>query len=133
MLYVVCYHVTSHTSLITRSDIPPSRITISLAAILCPLFCTRALRHPLLFRVSDPFAKQCMLTTYELLKSCNDLKALRGYYGTVPDNPKLDTACAKTAITTDQGKVSLNIILGMPTWPSCFRQPCPTKTSLALW
>jgi hypothetical protein len=43
MLYVVCYHVTSHTSLITRSDIPPSRITISLAAILGPLFFTRAL------------------------------------------------------------------------------------------
>ena len=40
MLYVVCYHVTSLTSLIQRSDIPPSRITTSLAAILQPLFCT---------------------------------------------------------------------------------------------
>jgi hypothetical protein len=41
-LLYVCFYGTSVTSLITRTDIPRSRINISLAAILEPVFCSRS-------------------------------------------------------------------------------------------
>jgi hypothetical protein len=59
-------------------------------------------------------------------------RLLRNYFGMGPYNLRLGATCTKAAMTIGREKVSPNIISSMPTWPACFHQPCPTKTSLAL-
>jgi hypothetical protein len=92
------------------------------------------LRLPLVFRsISDPFPKQWLLTTMGNLNHMTILRTLlRGYFGMEPDGQKSGAGCIKTDITTGRGKVSPNITLDKSTWSACFRQPCPTRTYLAL-
>ena len=90
------------------------------------------LRLPLVFRsISDPFAKRWMLTACGQLKSYDDFK--KAFSELLWDGTRRsEIRCQVYQGGYNWRGVSPNITLDTPTWPACFRQPCPTRTYLTL-
>jgi hypothetical protein len=92
------------------------------------------LRFPLIFRsISDSFAKQWMLTTYGQLKSYDDFK--KAFTELLWDGTRqsgIRCRVYQNRYNYRSGRSLSEITLDTPTWPACFRQPCPTRTYLAL-